>query len=184
MIDFTIRVEDDATKYAMELFLDNAKDGIAQFVNNVLRNEHGACDASIQKGADGTYEVYKVAPDKGWVLSKNINYDGGPLELIEYSRVKAGDRYVLFDGDKLALYLKEPVGSPDLKIGMFPNLNIAVAQFDSKEVEHALEQAIARRDNARKEDEKLEAAERRSKLAASEEPKQLSEAVTTETIEE
>jgi hypothetical protein len=174
MIDFTIRVEDDATKYAMELFLDNAKDGIAQFVNNVLRNEHGACDASIQKGADGTYEVYKVAPDKGWVLAEQGELG---LQLTKYAEIEAGSRYVLFDGDKLALYLKEPVGSPDLKIGMFPNLNIAVAQFDSKEVEHALEQAIARRDNAKREDEKLEAAERRRKLAAS-------EAVTTETIEE
>lgn len=167
MQDYTIRVEDDATKYAVDLFLDNAKDGIAQFINNVLRNEHGACDATLLKGADGIYEVYKVAPDKGWVLSPGTD-DEGRLVLVSYTTVKDGQKYVLFDGDKLSLYLKEPVGSPDLKVGVFPNLNIAVAQIDSEEVKHALEQAIARRDNAKKEDEKLEAAERRRKLSANE----------------
>src|SRR5687767_5186572 len=130
MVDFTIRVEDDATKYAVELFLDNAKEGIAQFINNVLRNEHGACDATLIKGDDGTYEIYKVAPDKGWVLGEDDN----SLTMRKYATVDAGLKYVCFDGDKLALYLKEPEGSPDLKLGHFPNLNIAVAQLGSEEV--------------------------------------------------
>lgn len=165
MQDFTIRVEDDAVKYAVEIFFDNAKDGMATFINNFLRNEHGACDAAVLKGADGVYEIYKTAPDKGWVLGEQ---DGSLLQLQKYTEVAEGDLYVCSEGEKLTLYIKEPAGQPDLKIGHFPTINIAAEQIGSKDVEHGIEQAIARRDNARKEDAKLERAEKLHKLAKNE----------------
>jgi hypothetical protein len=168
MQDYTIKVYDDSVKYAFELFLENGKVGIAQFVNSVLQSGHGLTDAAVIKNADGVYEIHKTAPDKGWVLSKNFNYDGGPLELIQYAQLDAGAKYVLFETDKLTLYVKEPEGHPDLKLGHFPSLSIAADQIEGDDVKNAVEQALARRDNERKEQEKLERAEKLRKLAKNE----------------
>lgn len=151
MQDYIIKVEDDKTKYAVELFFDNYKDSIKQFINNVLRNEVGACDAEILK-KEGIFEVYKTAPDKGWVLGEAP----GGLTLKPYTDVDTGHKYVLFDGDKLALYLKEPEGASDLKIGNFLNLNNAVEEIESEDVKKAIDKVIEQRDAAKKVEEDLE----------------------------
>jgi hypothetical protein len=55
-----------------------------------------------------------------------------------------------------------------LKLGHFPSLSIAADQIEGDDVKNAVEQALARRDNERKEQEKLERAEKLRKLAKNE----------------
>lgn len=159
MQDFTIRVENDKIKYALTLFLDNYKDSVKQFINNVLRNEEGACDSEILKKEGDIYEVYEVAPDKGWVLGEYL----GVLAMKPYNEVNLGGKYITSGPNGLDLFLKEPEGQPDLKVGRFISLNDAVKELNSESVQQAIEVAIDRRDSAKRVEEDLQ---RKAKLKA------------------
>ena len=156
MKQLLINAEDEHVKYALELFFTNYKDAIVQFVNNVLKNEVGSSDAEVLKDEDGTITVYRTAPDKGWVLSDTP--DG--LAVAKYIDLETGTKYVLFDGDKLALFLKEPAEEPDLKIGVFSNLNHAHQDINSEDVKLATENAISRKEAGKKVEKDIERKDR------------------------
>ena len=164
MEQITLNVEDSHVKYAVELFFENYKDQVKVFLDNVLRGETGSSDSEIIKGEDGTITIYRTSPDKGWVLAEVLAGEySAPLAPQKYTELPAGIKYVLFDGDKLALFLKEPEGEPDLKIGKFANLNLAFEDLSSEDVKSATEVAISRRDAGKKVDEDIE---RKAKLKA------------------
>ncbi len=129
-----IAVENEHVKMATELFLDNYKDAVVQFINNVLKNEVGASDAFVEKTSDGI-KIYQTAPDKGFVLAKV----GEEVQVTRYTSLSTDDKYVVFDGTKLALFLKTEAGKPDIKVGMFLNLNEVIQQFDSESVKLAID---------------------------------------------
>jgi hypothetical protein len=159
MIDLTFRVQDAKTKQVVTLFFDNYKDSVVQFINNVLKGEGVPTDAFIQKGEDGIYSIYREAADKGWVMGEADS----ALTISLYSKLEVGTKYVTTDGDKLALFVKEPDGDIDLKVGNFLNLNDAVDQLNSEEVKVAVDKAFERRDAQKKVEEELA---RKAKLKA------------------
>ena len=162
MQQLVLNTEDGTVKYAFELFIENYRDSIIQFINNVLRNETGSSDADIVKGEDGTITIYKSTPDKGWVLTEALE-DGVPLIPAQYVTLADGNKYVTFSGDKISLFVKQDGDTPDLKIGSFPNLNEAFKQIGSDEVNSAIAIAIEKRDAAKKVEEEVE---RKAKLKA------------------
>jgi hypothetical protein len=135
MENLNILVENTHVKKAFDMLLDNYKDQFAIFLNNVLKNEVGASDVLIEKGEDGVFKVWQSAPDKGYVLAQV----DGKVQLHEYKTLSTDTKYVVFDGQKLALFLKEEDGTPDSKVGLFLNLNEVVNQIDSPSVQEAIQ---------------------------------------------
>ena len=166
MEQLTIYAEDKATKEGVELFLENYKDQVSQFLLNVLRNETGEADPTILKDKEGVFTVYRTAPDKGWVLTDFGAPEDTPLVSKQYNTVPTGERYVIFDGDKLALFVKQPEGKPDLKIGKFVDLNMAFAAINSEDVLKAIEIALDRLETNSKEESKLARKEKLKALAS------------------
>lgn len=130
MIDYVVKVENKFVGDAIGLFFDNYKEHLATFLNNVLKNETGSADAFISKTENGVIQVYQTAPDKGKVLGQV----DGTVILTDYTALPVDAKYVVYDGQHLALYLKQPDGQSDIKIGRFANLNDVVQQIDSESV--------------------------------------------------
>lgn len=156
-----ISVENTTVKNAVELFIDNYKDSIVQFINNIIKGQSGqVSDAAILKDdKTGEFQIFQTAPDKGWVLGEVDS----TLVMIKYTELPVGNKYVIYDGDRLSLFVKEPENAPDLKVGNFQNLNHAVNELNSKDVEDAVTAATERRDAAKKVEEDIE---RKKKLKA------------------
>jgi hypothetical protein len=135
MQDFTVRVENEHVANAFGLFLTNyGQDAITKFINNVVKNDAGSADAFMLKNKEGVWEIFQYAPDKGWVLAQS------PIgvQVATYKSLSTDDKYVVMDGDKLALFVKTPEGQSDLKIGHFLNINEAVTQIESESVNEAV----------------------------------------------
>lgn len=167
MENFNILAENQEVKNALGLFFDNYKEAVVQFLNNVLRNELGASDAFIEKDEDGVYKVYHTAPDKGYVLAPVAAAADGKTLLIEavaYTGLVNDAKYVVFDGQKLALFLKKE-GKPDVKVGHFQNINDVVTQINSESVNNAIETFKKAEENAGKEEAKVERKTKLKKLA-------------------
>lgn len=135
MQDYLVKVENEHVANAVGLFIDNYKDPIAKFVNNVVKNEAGSADAFISKNKDGVWEVYQNAPDKGFVLGQTAT----GVQLVEYKSLSSDDKYAVLDGDKLALFIKTDEGTADIKVGHFLNINEVVTQIDSESVKLAID---------------------------------------------
>jgi hypothetical protein len=186
MQDLIIKVENEEVGKAVGLFFDNYKEPFAQFLNNVLKTETGSADAfvSIKKAESGLIEaidVYQTAPDKGFVLAQvpslkvattdaELATPQYEVQVSEYLSLPVEAKYVVFDGAKLALFIKREEGVPDYKIGNFANLNDVVTQIDSESVKNAIDTIKAAERNAEVDKEKfakqarkaLKAAERRN----------------------
>lgn len=151
MIDLQIKVENVAVRDAVVLFFDNYKESIATFLNNVLKNETGSADAFVRKNTNGQLEIYQSAPDKGKVLGQ---IDGSVI-LTDYSNLPLDAKYVVFDGQGLVLFLKQPEGQSDIKIGRFANITDAVTEIDSESVETTIQTIKSAIRNAEVEREKV-----------------------------
>lgn len=177
MIEFKLLAENESVANALTLFFDNYREGIVQFLNNVLRNEKGSSDAFINKSEDGTIQVWFSAPDKGLVIA--YNEDETAASVTEYSTLANNAKYVLFDGQKLSLYIKKE-GKPDVKVGSFQNVNDVVTQIKSASVV----EAIAALNKQEEEAEALEAKiARKEKLKALAKGPQEETETTTEVSE-
>lgn len=155
MIDLVIKVENRQVGEAVNLLMDNYKEQFAVFLNNVLKGETGgAADVAIIKDAQGVINVYQTAPDKGLVLGQVVAL--GPVELIQYKELAPDTKYVLFDGQNLTLFLKQPDGVTDIKIGRFTNLNEVATQIDSESVTTTIHTIKASIKNAEIERKKVE----------------------------
>lgn len=152
MIDLVIKVENKFVGDAVNLLFENYKEQFAVFLNNVLKNETGSADAFISKDDSGIINVYQTAPDKGAVLGQV----DGTVVLIQYSTLPDDSKYVVFDGQNLVLFLKQPAGIPDIKIGRFANINDAVSQIDSESVTTTIATIKSAIKNADVERKKLE----------------------------
>ncbi len=167
MEKFILQVEDVKVGEAFMLFLDNYKDAVTQFMNNIMKGELGSSDAAIIK-EDGVYSIYRTTPNKGWVLAEE---KGAPVkfQVKEYSSLETGAKYIVQEGDKLALFVKEPEKEPDLKVGMFGNLNDAFSNIDDQEVSDAVELAVSRKNAAKKVEDDVERKAKLKALAANQE---------------
>jgi hypothetical protein len=152
MKDFIIKVENDNVGMAVGLLFDNYRDNFATFINNVVKGETGSADAFVTKNADGIWEVYQTAPDKGFVLAKV----GEGVQVSEYKTLGVDAKYVTYDGDKLALFVKTEAGVPDIKVGKFLNLNEVIVQFDSESVNLAIDTIKAGIKNAAIDQKKIQ----------------------------
>lgn len=166
MIEYKINVENKFVGDAITTFFDNYKEHLVTFLNNVLKNETGSADAFIKKEENGTITVYQTAPDKGRVLGQ---VDGAVI-LTDYTSLPVDAKYVLYDGQHLAMFLKQPEGVSDIKIGRFANLNDVVEQIDSESVRDTIatvKSAIKNAEIDRKKVEKKAAKARKLLTAAS-----------------
>ncbi|HEY0751394.1 MAG TPA: hypothetical protein VGD26_09565 [Chitinophagaceae bacterium] len=159
MIDFTIKVENKFVGDAVVLFFDNYKESIATFLNNVLKGETGSADAFISKTAEGQLEVYQFAPDKGKVLAQ---VDGSVI-FTDYKSLALDSKYVVYNGQHLALFLKRPDGESDIQVGRFANLNDVETQIDSESVRDAINHVLTGIKNAEVERKKIEKQARKLK---------------------
>lgn len=152
MIDYVVKVENKFVGDAVGVLFDNYKEHFVTFLNNVLKNETGSADAFITKSAEGQIEIYQTAPDKGKVLGQV----DGTVVLTDYSNLPTDGKYVLYDGQHLVLFLKQPEGQSDIKIGRFANLNDAVQQIDSESVQDTIATVKSAIKNAEVERKKVE----------------------------
>jgi hypothetical protein len=144
METFIIKTENAQVNFALQLFIDNYKDSIVQFLNNVLKGETGYSDAFIAKDTDDSFTVYHVAPDKGYVLAES----DGTVQLRAYTDLPEKSKYVIFDGVRLAAFYKTEAGKSDLKFGHFANINDVVKEINSESVTAALNTLLHQENNA------------------------------------
>ena len=147
-----MNVENKFVGDAVGLFFDNYKEHVVSFLNNVLKNETGSADAFIEKGDNGVINIYQTAPDKGKVLGQVE----GSVILTDYTALPIDAKYVVYNGQHLALFLKQPEGVSDIQIGRFANLNDVVAQIDSESVQDAIAHVKSAIKNAEIERKKVE----------------------------
>lgn len=166
MIDYVVKVENKFVGDALAVFVDNYKEHIATFLNNVLKNETGSADAFISKDENGVIQVYQTAPDKGIVLGQAE--PNGPVDVWRYKDLSVDSKYVIYDGQHLALFLKQPDGVSDIKIGRFANFNDLFNQIDSESVTDTIQTVKSAIKNAEIERKKVEkkAAKARKLLTA------------------
>lgn len=166
MIDYLIKVENKFVGDAFALFVDNYKEHIATFLNNVLKNETGSADAFISKDENGVIQMYQTAPDKGIVLGQPEA--NGPVDVWKYVDLPVDSKYIIYDGQHLALFLKQAEGVSDIKIGRFANFNDVFTQIDSDSVRDTIQTVKSAIKNAEVERKKVEkaAAKQRKLLTA------------------
>ncbi len=145
MEQILINAETASTKEAFVNFLQNYKVQVAQYLNALIGNDGSPVDSSLVFNADGTITVYQLAPDKGFVLGA---VDGEiPLQVMKYASLTEGQKYVIQEHDRQVLFVKEPKGSPDFKVGVFKTLSDAVTELNSdavnKEVQNAKDRKAA-----------------------------------------
>jgi hypothetical protein len=95
---------------------------------------------------------------------------------MDYKELKDGLRYITIEGDRIYLFVKEPQGMPDPKIGAFKTLNDAVVEFNSESVKTALKQYADKKvadEKTKKRDEN-----RKLRISGGKEAVQGSESVT------
>jgi len=160
MLDYVIKVENKFVGDAIGLFFDNYKEHLATFLNNVLKGETGSADAFIAKDDKGLITIYQTAPDKGNVLGQ---VDGAVI-LTTYTALPVEAKYVVYDGQHLSLFLKQPEGVSDIKIGRFANLNDVVQQIDSESVKTTIDTVKSAIKNAEIERKKVEKQARKAKM--------------------
>jgi hypothetical protein len=138
MIDITIKAETQDVADAAKLFLTTYKEQVVGFTNQVLQAQGAQVDAGL-KVIDDTIVIYQMNPDKGFVLGEVKATEGeASIAVMKYPDLPDGQRYVTIEGDRIFLFLKEPQGTPDPKIGAFKTLNDAVTEFNSQSVKDAL----------------------------------------------
>lgn len=147
MIEFTFKAENETIKNAFVNFITNYKANAADYMNQLVANDGGPCDAEI-KLEDGVLTVYHIAPDKGFVLGETGN-DEVPIQVMQYKDLKAEKRYILPERDKLILFFKEQDGVADVRLGAFKTLADAITSFNSDLVKQEVEKFM----KARKEKE-------------------------------
>ena len=136
MIEYKIRVENEAVGNALGIFFTNYTDQVAAFLTNVLKSETGSADVSIvTKTDDDVIEVWQFAPDKGKVLGQV----DGAVVLTDYTSLPNDAKYITYNGQHLVLYLKQPEGESDISVGRFLTLNEAVNQIDSESVKDQIQ---------------------------------------------
>lgn len=150
MENLTVKVENAEVGNAVALFLENYKEAVSQFVNNVIVGS----DAFVEKTAEGEVSIYQFAPDKGNVIGKYE--EGDEVQLVKYGSLPIDAKYILLVGDKLTLFLKQPQGKADIKVGQFVNLNDAIVNFDSEGVNLHVEHRKKALENEAKEKAKAE----------------------------
>ena len=154
MIDVVLKAETQEVADTVKMFLTTYKEQVVGFTNQVLSTQGQKVDAGL-KVVDNTITVYQMNPDKGFVLGEVDALP--PLELMDYQYLPEGQRYVTIEGDRVFLFIKEPQGTPDPKIGAFKTLNDAVIEFNSESVKTALKQYSEKKaaeEKARLKDEK------------------------------
>lgn len=135
----SISAETEDVKKMFIQFLSNYKVQIAQYINQVLGNNGTPVDAGVDVDTvNETVKVYQVSPDKGFVIG-NAGESSTP-SLQQYQSLPVGSRYLIYEDNRVLLYLKEETGKPDTKIGAFRTLSDAVTEFNSEEVGKALKQ--------------------------------------------
>lgn len=144
-----IKFENETVRTAFENFVRNYKGNVEQYLNMVLGNDGVPVDAFISTTGE-TITVYQQAPDKGLVLAMGAS----GLILGAYLDVPNGELYGIVESGAIFLYLKEPKGSPDVKLGQFKTLTDAAKDWTSeavtnriKEVKDYLEKQKSAREN-------------------------------------
>lgn len=161
MIDVIIKAETQDVADTVKTFITTYKEQVVGFTNQVLTAQGKPVDAGL-KVVDNTITVYAMNPDKGFVLGEvvqDMDNTVDPIRLMNYTQLGDGLRYVTIEGDRIYLFLKEPQGTPDPKLGAFKTLNDAVVEFNSQSVKDAMkayaEKKAADEKNRKKDEDRV-----------------------------
>lgn len=139
MQDLIIKAETQEVANTLKLFITTYKEQVNDFTNRVLTSQGTPVDAGVVVEGDDLV-IYQMNPNKGFVLgeiTQTLPMDA-PVAVMDYSTLADGKRYVTIEGDRIFLFIKEPQGTPDPKIGAFKTLNDAVKEFNSESVKTAI----------------------------------------------
>jgi hypothetical protein len=136
MQDLIIKAENQLVEEAIKNFLLAYNDKVCEYLNLYISERGQRADATITEEDVGIV-IRQVAIDKGWVLGSN---DGSTVELMKYNDVEHNKKYILFNNDKLYLYLKRAPDFTDVKVGHFKSLNDAVLNINGQDVQLAVAQ--------------------------------------------
>lgn len=155
MIKFNIEAQTELVKEGFINFVSNYRETFAEQLNTMLTHAGEQSDVAIEF-SNGQLQIFQFAPDKGYVLGE---VEGDlPIQLVQYSSLSEGQKYVVPTGDRLILFLKKSKERPDVKLGAFKSINDVVKDFNSEGVKQAIaawEQKEKAEEKDRKRAEKL-----------------------------
>ncbi len=156
MTEVKFLAETEEVANGTKMFLTTYKEQLTQFLMTIITNEGKPVDPGV-KVENGVLTIYEIDPDKGFVLGETeASTESLPLQLMKYENLGEGMKYVSQAGDKLYLSIKEPLGQPDPKLGIFKTLNDAVSELNSESVKEQIKRYVEKRDIDRKAEAKTE----------------------------
>lgn len=153
MIDFTIKTETTEIQQALTHFISQYKLNITEYINQyVAHYSQKQIDSSISiEGEDVKFTAF--TQDKGVVMGE---VEGTiPVKLMPYTEVEEGKKYMVFERDKLALFLKTGIKEVDVRLGMFSSLAEAIKEWNSDAVKAEEERVENLKKVKAKEDNRL-----------------------------
>lgn len=139
MQDLKIKIESPVIGDAFKSFVMNYRTNIADYMNQIVTNDGSPCDSDVVE-ENGELVIYHIAPDKGYVMGE-VEGNDTPFQVMKYVDLADEKRYLLLEQGRLSLFLKQPTGRADIRLGAFKTLVDAVSAWDSDPVKGKIEEA-------------------------------------------